>query len=80
MKITEPYSPDRAREGQVVPVISDGSSIGRTTRQMVCRRVAPSVAAASSASWLKSASTGCMRAHHERKADEGQRHDDAQGV
>ena len=34
MKTTEPYSPTARAKAKVVPVISDGRSIGRTTRPM----------------------------------------------
>ncbi len=55
----EPYSPAARAKAMAAPVRMAGASMGNTTRAMVCRRVAPRVAAASSTSWPSSLSTGC---------------------
>ena len=59
MKITEPYSPTARAKASAKPVSSAGSSVGSTTRQNVCKRRAPRLAAASSISVSRSSSTGC---------------------
>ncbi len=59
MKITEPYSPSARAKASAKPVINAGVTIGRITFVNVCRREAPSVAAASSTSFCRSSSTGC---------------------
>ena len=59
MKITEPYSPSARANASAKPVSSAGISAGAITSMKVCKRVAPSVAAASSSSWSRSSSTGC---------------------
>ena len=78
MKMTDPYSPMARAKARVKPVISAGTSSGRTTRRKTVQRPAPSVAAASSISAPRSSITGCKRAHHEGKADEGERDEDAE--
>ena len=59
MKITEPYSPTARAKASAKPVSSAGANAGSTTRRMVCSRVAPRLAAASSNSTSRSSSTGC---------------------
>ena len=59
MKMTEPYSPTARAKASEKPVRIAGVSRGRITREMVCQRLAPSVAAASSSSCSNSSSTGC---------------------
>ncbi len=59
MKITEPYSPRARAKASTKPVIAAGSSSGKSTRRKVCQRPAPRLAAASSTSGSRSASTGC---------------------
>ena len=59
MKITEPYSPTARAKASAKPVRMAGMSAGSMTRNTVCRRLAPSEAAASSISRSKSSSTGC---------------------
>ena len=54
----EPYSPSARAKAMAKPVMSAGISSGRMTRVIVCQRLAPSVAAASSISGCNSASTG----------------------
>ena len=58
MKMTEPYSPRPRAKASAKPVSSAGRIVGRMTRQKVCQRRAPSVAAASSTSGSRSCSTG----------------------
>src|SRR4051794_27324958 len=58
MKMTLPYSPTARAKASPKPVSSAGVRAGRTTRRSVCARVAPRVAAASSASSGRSRSTG----------------------
>ena len=78
MKTTEPYSPTARAKASAKPVSSAGSSAGRITRQNVCQRLAPRLAAASSDFGVEVLQHRLHRAHHERQADEGQRHDDAE--
>jgi hypothetical protein len=59
MKMIEPYSPTARAKASAKPVRSVGSTLGSSTRVMVCQRLAPSVAAASSSSFSASSSTGC---------------------
>ena len=59
MKMTEPYSPSARANASVKPVSNAGRSIGSVTRQNVCQRFAPRLAADSSISRSKSSSTGC---------------------
>ena len=59
MKMMEPYSPTPRAKLSAAPVRMAGSSIGITTRMMVCPLVAPSMAAASSTSMPSSLITGC---------------------
>ena len=58
IKMTEPYSPAPRAKARAKPVASAGATAGRITRAKVCRRVAPSVIAASSTSVDSCASTG----------------------
>ena len=59
MKTTEPYSPSARANASVNPVSNAGRNIGSMTRQNVCQRLAPRLAADSSISTSKSSSTGC---------------------
>ena len=59
MKITEPYSPTPRANASAKPVRMDGTTAGKMTRAMVCHRLAPSEAAASSSAASASSSTGC---------------------
>ncbi len=59
MKMTEPYSPTARAKASANPVNMAGTMTGRITRVMVCQRLAPSVAAASSTSASRSMRTGC---------------------
>ena len=77
MKITEPYSPTARAKASAKPVSSAGIRLGRITRRDGLPAVAPRLAAASSSS-ASSPQHRLHRAHHERQADEDQRHDDAQ--
>ena len=58
MKMTDPYSPMARAKARVKPVMSAGTSSGRTTRRKVVQRFAPRVAAASSISRPRSSMTG----------------------
>ena len=60
MKTTEPYSPSARANASAKPVSSAGVSVGKMTRQKICQRPAPRLAAASSSSGSKSSSTGWM--------------------
>ena len=59
MKITDPYSPTARARASAKPVRIAGISEGRITWNTVWRRLAPSVADASSSSRSNSSSTGC---------------------
>ena len=59
MKITEPYSPMARAKASANPVMSVGNSVGAMMLQKVLKRLAPSVAAASSISRSRFSSTGC---------------------
>ena len=59
MKTTEPYSPSALAKAKAKPVSSAGNTVGRITRQKVCQRLAPRLAAASSASPSNSSKAGC---------------------
>ena len=59
MKMTEPYSPTARANASANPVSSAGIRLGRITRNTVCQRLAPKLAAASSISTSRSISTGC---------------------
>ncbi|MCY1246662.1 hypothetical protein D9M72_599220 [compost metagenome] len=59
MKITEPYSPTPRAKARAKPVRPAGSSPGNSTRLIVWKRLAPSVAAASSTSLSISSMIGC---------------------
>ena len=59
MKTTLPYSPIARAKASEKPVTSDGKIVGRITRQNVCQREAPRLAAASSDSPSSSSSAGC---------------------
>src|SRR5258706_8084613 len=59
MKITEPYSPRAREKARALPVISAGSRAGKMTRRKTSSGPAPSVSAARSRSWSRSAITGC---------------------
>ena len=48
MNTTEPYSPSARANASANPVSSAGISAGAITSMKVCKRLAPSVAAASS--------------------------------
>src|SRR6185369_3997915 len=59
MKTTEPYSPRARANDRANPVRSAGITAGKITRQNVCQRVAPRLAAASSDSRSISSIAGC---------------------
>ena len=59
IKMTEPYSPRARANARAKPVSSAGVSIGRITRQKICQRLAPRLAAASSSSGSRSSRIGC---------------------
>jgi hypothetical protein len=58
MKMTEPYSPTPRAKARAKPVTAAGIRVGRMTSRNVCRRVAPSVAEASSYCLSISSMTG----------------------
>jgi hypothetical protein len=58
MKITEPYSPRPRAKASVKPVRAAGTSRGRRMLRKMRQRPAPRLAAASSSSGPRSASTG----------------------
>ena len=59
MNTTEPYSPSARANDRAKPVSSAGITAGKITRQNVCQRVAPRLAAASSDSRSISSIAGC---------------------
>ena len=59
MNTTEPYSPRARANDSAKPVSSAGITAGKITRQNVCQRVAPRLAAASSDSRSISSIAGC---------------------
>ena len=59
MKMTEPYSPTARAKASAKPVRMAGARPGSSTLEMVWKRLAPSVAAASSTSRSISSITGC---------------------
>ena len=58
MRMMDPNSPTARAKARPAPASTEGSTLGRMTRNSTCRRVAPSDAAASSTSASSSASTG----------------------
>ena len=58
MRTMEPNSPTARAKARPAPASTEGSTLGRMTRNSTWRRVAPREAAASSTSASSSASTG----------------------
>jgi hypothetical protein len=50
MNTTEPYSPTARAKAMAKPASAAGKIVGNTTREKVCQRLAPRLAAASSSS------------------------------
>ena len=79
MKITEPYSPTRAREGEREAGEQRGRELrAGSTREMVCQRVGAERRGRLLDLVVEVLEHRLHRAHDERQADEDQRDDDAE--